>query len=142
MQQVAFKPLVALRSYMIESKGNNSLTAISKVRTHAVVAGVLPALGGQDEGMNPHEILESALASCTIITLEMYAKRKNYPLSAVEVKVKVASEGSESVIEREIKLTGTLNEEERIKLLEIANKCPIHKLLQSQVTIQTKASTN
>ncbi len=124
---------------MIQLKGVHNFVVKSSVRSHEIVSDVSASIGGQDQGMNPHEILESALAACTSITIKMYAKRKNMKLDDVEVVVQILSEGKESVISRKIKLVGTLSSEESSKLMDIADKCPIHKLLMSQVTIQTEA---
>jgi putative redox protein len=88
--------------------------------------------------MNPHEILETALAACTAITLKMYAKRKNIPLDDVLVDVNTVSEGKDSVLSRKVHLLGALSPEEKTRLMEIADKCPIHKLLMSNITIQTE----
>ncbi len=103
-----------------------------------IVSDVKPDLGGKDLGPNPHELLEAALVSCTVMTMQMYANRKGWPLESSEVKVTIAKEGAESLFNREIKLNGPLSEEQKMKLLEIADKCPIHKILMSQVSIDSK----
>lgn len=81
--------------------------------------------------MNPHEILETALAACTAITLKMYAKRKNMLLEDVQVELYTVSEGKESVLSRKVHLVGVLSAEDKARLMEIAEKYPIHKLLVS-----------
>lgn len=124
---------------MITAKRNGTLGAVSTVRDHQVVSGVTKQNGGDDEGMNPHELLEAALASCTIITVQMYANRKAWPLESTEVLVTTDSEGAESHLTRQITFRGNLDEEQKTKLMEIANKCPIHKLLESNVKIETIA---
>ncbi len=103
----------------------------------SMVAGVGSSLGGDDGGPTPHEYLEAALAACTIITVKMYAQRKQMKLVATHVSVTTLSEGAESKLERKIRFEGTLTPEERARLLEIANKCPIHKLLHSKIEIST-----
>lgn len=124
---------------MIKLKGVHNLVVKSETRHHQILSDTSVATGGQDEAMNPHEILETALAACTAITLKMYAKRKNMPLDDVHVEVHTTSEGKESVLSRKVHLIGALSAEEKTRLLEIADKCPIHKLLLSQITIQTEA---
>ncbi|MBL7543321.1 MAG: OsmC family protein [Bdellovibrionaceae bacterium] len=120
---------------MIKLKGIHNLLVKAEVRHHQILADTAPDNGGQDEGMNPHEILETALAACTAITLKMYARRKNMPLDDVHVAVHTVSEGKESVLSRKIDLIGELSDEDKKRLMEIADKCPIHKLLTSQITI-------
>jgi putative redox protein len=106
---------------------------------HSLTTDVAGQLGGENKGMNPHHLLEAALAGCTAMTLQIYADRKGYPLEYADVRVKVVSESKEaSRFERDIRLHGTLTPEQRQSLLDIANKCPIHKILLSQVTIDSK----
>ncbi len=124
---------------MIHLKGLHDFVVQSSVRSHCVQSDVSVANGGQDQAMSPHEILETALAACTSITVKMYAKRKGMKLDDVEVLVHTESEGKEtSVISRKIKLIGALSDEESARLMEIADKCPIHKLLTSQISIPTE----
>lgn len=101
---------------------------------HKVVADVSKELGGTDQGLDPHELVESALGACTLLTLHLYAKRKNWDISRVTVEVKITQEGPESVIERKLDF-GNLPAEQADRLREIANKCPIHKLLESNIKI-------
>lgn len=115
-------------NYSVFLKGHNDLQIISDVTA---------AQGGDDVGLDPHEILEASLGACTSITLSMYAKRKNWNLLDAEVEVKIEKEGTESLLTRKIKLIGDLTEEQRQGLLVIANKCPIHKLLTSKIEIQS-----
>lgn len=124
---------------MITATRKGILGAVSTVRDHQVVSGITKQNGGDDEGMNPHELLEAALASCTIITVQMYANRKAWPLESTDVVVTTDSEGTESHLTRQITLKGSLDEEQKAKLMEIANKCPIHKLLGSNIKIETIA---
>jgi putative redox protein len=123
---------------MITAKRTVDLVAEIKVRAHIITSGVGEKLGGHDEGFNPHELLEGALAACTIITVQMYALRKNIKLESTDVKVSILEEGAETKIQRTISFKGDLNESEKLKLYEIAEKCPIHKLLESDVKIITE----
>lgn len=122
---------------MITAKRNGILSAVSTARDHQVVSGMTKQNGGEDEGMNPHELLEAALASCTIITVQMYANRKAWPLESTDVVVTTDSEGVDSHLTRQITFKGNLDEQQIAKLLVIANKCPIHKLLESNIKIET-----
>lgn len=124
---------------MVQGRRINELAAEITARQFTTVSGVTNDLGGADEGPTPHELLEAALAACTIITVQMYANRKKMKLESTNVTVKVESESKEaSVISRKIEFKGDLTDDERARLLEIAGKCPVHRLLQSQITIQTE----
>lgn len=104
---------------------------------HSIISDVAKTLGGQDEGLNPHELIEGALGACTSLTLELYARRKNWDISSMKVEVKIVSEGSEgTVINRKISF-GDIPPENKARLLDIANKCPIHKLLLGSINVET-----
>ena len=106
--------------------------------------------GGTDTGLSPYDLLLAALGSCTSMTIGLYARRKNWPLQEVIVslwhsKIHAADctecetrEGKIDRIEREIQLIGSLTSEERSKLMEIADKCPVHRTLTSEINIKTK----
>lgn len=107
---------------------------------HQIVSDVAASLGGEDAGLNPHELVEAALAACTTLTIELYAKRKNWDVSKMVVEVKIVEETKEaSRIDRKITFGPQNSPEERQRITEIANKCPIHNLLESKITIVTTA---
>jgi len=95
--------------------------------------------GGEELGFSPSQLLASSLGACTCITLRMYADRKQWPLEGVEAEVTYTFDRStnSSQMTRSIKLLGTLDNEQRERLLQIANQCPIHKTLTSPIHIQT-----
>lgn len=97
--------------------------------------------GGEDAGPGPHQLLLSSLGACTCITVRMYAARKGWSLSRVEVELQFNPDGAPAAggsdIRRRITLHGKLSVEERERLLEIANRCPIHKVLTGEVRIAT-----
>lgn len=107
--------------------------------TNTLVADEPVAHGGGATGLAPEELLAASLASCTSITLRMYADRKQYAVDSIEVNVVVARDNSLNFtgIERKITIHGNITNDERTRLLEIANKCPVHKILSNQITINT-----
>lgn len=103
---------------------------------HQIISDIAKSIGGTDEGLNPHELVEAALTACTLQTLHLYARRKNWDVSKIRVEVKILKEGADSVIERNL-IFGDMDSEQKKRLSEIANKCPIHKLLVSNIKIET-----
>ena len=95
--------------------------------------------GGTNKGMTPGELLAASLASCTCITMRMYADRKEWPLERVDVTVDIETDHTMAIthIGLNILLTGTLDDMQRKRLVDIGGKCPVHKLLANPVQIKT-----
>jgi putative redox protein len=94
--------------------------------------------GGDGTGPSPHEYLAAALAACTSMTLKMYASRKAMSLENAIVIVDIERSDDIEKLTRDIQLIGNLSAEEKERLIEIANKCPIHKALAGQIQIKTQ----
>lgn len=107
-------------------------------------------LGGQNRGPNPYEYLASALAACTVMTLRMYADRKGWPLEEARVHIDFDADYKQDALEcenqkpklgkftRRIEFIGNLNEKQEERLLQIANRCPVHRNLEAGMSIETK----
>lgn len=95
--------------------------------------------GGQNLGFSPHELLAASLAACTSATLRMYADRKGWGLESLDVKIDIEepNEEGKTVIRRQLIMTGDLDEAQKQRLVAIANKCPVHKILTNPIEIMT-----
>jgi putative redox protein len=95
------------------------------------------SLGGGNRAPTPNSLLLSGLGACTSITLKMYAQRKGWPLEDVHVILSLTTGKEGTTIDRKIQLHGELNDEQRERLLQIANACPVHKILTNPISVNT-----
>lgn len=112
------------------------------IRQHQLLGDEPLDNGGQDLGPSPFEYILSGLATCTLATLRMYADRKEMDLEGVDIKLSLHVEKNEleqvTYIERELTVHGNISEEQRKRLVEIADKCPVHKMLTHETRIVAK----
>ena len=102
-----------------------------------VIVDEAEELGGTNAGPSPGELMLISLASCTAITLRMYADRKKWEVSKITVEVASEKMSSKTIFNCEISLEGDLEEDQRQRLLQIANACPIHRLLTNPIEVNT-----
>ena len=112
-----------------------------EVAGHRLRADEEAEKGGDNSGPAPHELLLAALGSCTAMTLKVYADRKGWPLRDVRVILNGASSETGFTITRQLQIDGDLDQEQRRRLIEIADKCPVHKTLAGDITISTAEIT-
>ena len=118
---------IGTRDYEVALRaGGHPLTADEGIRA-----------GGQDRGPAPHELLCAALAACTAITLRMYAQRKAWPLPSLHVDVRLELQGHERTITRTLRLGGDLDEAQRARLADIAERTPVTLTLKQGAKITT-----
>jgi putative redox protein len=136
---------------MVARITGDDLTVDLQAGKHRLTADEPESAGGNNFGPTPYELLNSALGSCTAMTLKLYADRKRWPLEEVLVHIEhervhkddcdgcEKSEGNRiSVFKRSIEIIGDLSMEQKKRMIEIANKCPVHKTLTNKIEINTK----
>jgi putative redox protein len=134
----------------VVARGGKNMQVEIEAGRHAFLADE-PLGIGDDAGPNPYDLLLSALASCTIMTLRMYANRKGWPLERVEVQLSTRKEHAKDceicehdssakmdVIERKLSLGGDLTAAQIERLTDIAERCPVHRTLTSATIIRTE----
>lgn len=105
--------------------------------THTFLADEPIDNGGKDLAPSPGDFLRTSLASCTAITLRMYADRKNFAVENIEVKVGTESQDGKTIFHRKIIITGSIDDAQRKRMMQIANACPVHKVLVNPIEILT-----
>jgi len=127
----------------------DGFTTNMKVGNHFITADEPESVGGNNFGPNPYELVSAGLSACTAMTIQMYVKRKGWDLQNVEVHTSYSKKHASDcenceldsakidVFDREIKLTGDLDEKQIKRILQIADKCPVHKTLHSETEVRT-----
>lgn len=145
------EPKLKSQHHVVASLGNDEgYTTQMKVGNHYMLADEPESVGGNDFGPSPYEFVSAGLSSCTAMTIKMYVSRKGWDLQNVEVHTSYSKKHIEDcencedptakidTFNREIKLEGDLDEKQIARILQIADKCPVHKTLHSETQVITK----
>ena len=140
------------REWITASVGPSGFRTEVQAGSHLFAADEPVALGGTGTGPTPYELLLGALASCMAMTLRMYADRKSWPLEGVRIHLRTERAHEQDCerceteevglprVARRIELLGTLTDEQRRRLLQIADRCPVKQTLQRGIVVETIAS--
>jgi putative redox protein len=120
------------------SLGAADFPTVITARAHVIRADEPTAQGGTDTGPEAFELLLASLSACTGITLRMYARRKGWPLDGVHVEAGFDQQQGRRMIRMSLSFDGDLSPEQRARLLQIANACPVHKALTTGVMVETQ----
>ncbi len=119
----------------------DKFTTRIKSDNHGLIADEPTSVGGNNYGMSPYELVSSGLAACTVMTINMYANRKEWDVEEVTVYISHSKEKREKglvdIFSKEITLQGNLDEKQRARLIEIASRCPVHKTLSAASIVET-----
>lgn len=146
----AAAPLKSDKQVAVRLDEEEGFTTEVMVRHHHLTADEPASIGGNDFGPGPYELVSAGLGACTAMTIQMYARRKKWPLTNVEVHIDHAKDYSEDMrstddkpkkidrFDRTLIIEGDLDETQRARLLEIADRCPVHRTLHEEVEVVTK----
>jgi putative redox protein len=115
-------------------------TEIRSLTNNLIITDESVEIGGKDLGFSPEELLAASLSACISTTIRMYANRKGWDLDEVKVVVEIIvdAQSNKSVFYRKLELTGNLSEEQRTRILAIANMCHVSKILSNPISIETE----
>ncbi len=148
--EAATQPDLTTDRKVVVQTGKTGYTSYASAGGHPLISDEPVAYGGRDLGPSPYDLLLTALGACTTMTLRMYADRKQWPLEKVKAHLNhnkihaqdcqdcESKSGKLDRIEREIELFGPLDEQQRQRLLEIADRCPVHRTMHSEIVVETK----
>ena len=126
----------------VNERAGGVYTQNVQARSHRLYADEPENIGGADLGPTPYEFVLAGLGACTTITLRMYAERKKWPVSHIGVDVTYKKSGfgadMKSVFVRKINIEGDIDDKQRARMLAIADKCPVHKMLEAATEIRTE----
>jgi len=120
-------------------RGDGALQCRIQIGPHTIISDAPRTYGGEETGPEPHDLLAAALAACTSLTVTLYARRKSMDMQDIEVSIQHGQKGDAYEFVRNIHYIGNLSADEKERLTDIANKCPVHKTLSGQIHIVTVA---
>jgi putative redox protein len=132
---------------VVSETGKGPYEVAITARHHVVAADEPQSLGGGDSGMSPYELLMAALGACTAMTLRMYANRNHWPVENISVevrheKVSLADGKRADRFERNIRVVGTLTEQQWTLLMAVSEKCPVGQTLQLSSIVETRLQSH
>lgn len=113
-----------------------------KTSAHTLYSDEPTEVGGEDSGPTPGDLLRMSLASCTAITLRMYADRKKWNVEEIQVMVSNERNQYKTTFQCNISVKGDIDEMQRMRLLEIAQACPVHKVLKNPISVESEMTVN
>ena len=124
----------------IARRENGTLKHAVEIRQHSVISDEPESSGGSDSGPSPQELLAASLASCSAVTMEMYAQRKGWDIGdvVVDVDYEPSQRGSPTRFAMTVRLPKELPEDQRERLMQIVAKCPVHRTLEGEVMFEEK----
>ena len=150
MVEEAQGPLKSKHQVVASLDNEDGFTTPMKVGNHYLTADEPTEVGGNDYGPSPYELVSAGLSACTAMTVQMYARRKGWEVKNIEVHTSYSKDHAHDcehcesdaakidTFHREIKLTGNLEEKQVKRILEIADKCPVHRTLHSETQVITR----
>lgn len=147
LEQKLHLPATSPGEAVVAEMGPSPLSRLVSAGGHIFIADEPESAGGADTGPGPYDLLAAALGACVSMTIRLVADRKGWPLESVEVRVVHTKEPADVKTERQpvdhmvkyVKLVGNLTLEQYSRLLELADKCPIHRTLSSKIEMRTQA---
>jgi len=135
---------MSTKTKILAGIGHEHYVTKLSMRGHLLVADEPVDNGGKDAGPTPSELVLAGLAACTASTLRMYIDRKDWEVERIDLELSIQTEKTEtgqiSRIDRVINITGNITDEQKARLLEIADKCPVHRLLTNPIEIKTTST--
>jgi putative redox protein len=126
-----------MRPVIVQSAAEAGLAVDAQIGEHRLrFDEPVDTAGGTDTGAEPPEVLLAALGACEAITMKMYAARKGWALAHVRVQLSASRVDGVYVVSRQLEIDGNLDEAQRARLIEIANRCPIHRILMNEVRVE------
>ena len=125
-----------MNEVIVRTVSPDGLAVDAEIGTHRLRLDEPIGLGGTDTGPEPPETLLVALGACEAITMKMYARRKGWALRHVQVRMTASTIAGVYVIRRHLAIEGDLDEAQRVRLREIAGRCPVHRILENEVRVE------